>query len=157
MEVMVDGQRFIPHVLELSFGVDRNLWALLDNGYEMGDRTVLHLPPRLAPVVAGVFPLVNRAGMPEKARKILEGMRLRLPVAYDDSGSIGRRYARMDEVGTPYCITVDHDTLEGRGVTLRDRETTAQARVPEDGLARLMEDLLAGRVSFGSLPPEDGK
>ncbi len=111
MTVFHEGRRFIPHVLELSFGVDRNLWALLDLGYETGEKAVLHLPPRLAPVTLGVFPLVNKDGLPDMARRLYREARAWVNAAYDASGSIGRRYARMDEIGTPYCLTVDYDSL----------------------------------------------
>jgi glycyl-tRNA synthetase len=95
---------------------------------------VLRLHPQLAPVKAAVLPLVNRDGMPELAREIYEDLRGRLPTEYDDGGSIGRRYRRQDEIGTPWGITVDGQTLEDRTVTLRDRDTLQQVRLPIDEL-----------------------
>ncbi|HTD81480.1 MAG TPA: glycine--tRNA ligase, partial [Thermoplasmata archaeon] len=124
LSVPVADRKVVPHVLELSFGVDRNVWALLDLAYELaGERSVLHLPPALAPVVVGVFPLLSKQGMPERAEALYRDVRSTLDAFYDDSGSIGKRYARMDEVGTPYCVTVDHATLEDGTVTLRERDT----------------------------------
>lgn len=149
--VSVGSKKVLPHVLELSFGVDRNVWALLDLGLEKGERSVLHLPPRLAPVAVAVFPLVNKDGLPEKAEAIHALLRKRFVAFYDDSGSIGRRYARMDEIGTPFGVTVDHKTLQGEGVTIRERDTQAQVRVPERDLAEDLSKLLTGELLFSSL------
>ncbi len=149
--VTVDGKKIMPHVLELSFGVDRNVWALLDLGFVPGERAVLRLPPRLAPIAVAVFPLVNKDGLPERAKSLYARLRRRVTAFYDDAGSIGKRYARMDEIGTAFCVTVDHETLEGRGATLRDRDSQKQARVPEDHLAETLERLVSGEVTFGSL------
>jgi len=130
MEVNIDGKKFIPHVLELSFGVDRNFWAMLDLFYkEEEKRLVLKIPTELAPKTIAVFPLVNKDGLPEKSKEIYNKLKERFDVFYDDSGSIGRRYARMDEIGTPYCITIDYQTAEDDTVTVRDRDTTKQERV----------------------------
>ncbi len=146
--ITVGTTRLIPHVLELSFGVDRNVWALLDAGYVPGERAVLRLPPRLAPIGVAVFPLVNKDGIPERAESIYGKLRRRLTAFYDDSGSIGKRYARMDEIGTAFCVTVDHETLEGKGVTLRDRDSQKQVRVDEDALLAQVSALLAGEAQF---------
>ena len=151
MTVFHDGRRFLPHVLELSFGVDRNVWALLDLGYEMGKKTVLHLPPRLAPVTLGVFPLVKKDGLPDMAEGLYREARTWFEASYDASGSIGRRYARMDEIGTPYCVTVDYDSLEQDDVTLRDRDTTNQARVAVKNLRGTLQGLLEGTTDFDAL------
>jgi len=147
--VTVGGTKIIPHVLELSFGVDRNLWALLDLGFSKGERSILRLPARLAPVSAGVFPLVNKDGLPERARSLHDRLRRHLTVFFDDSGSIGRRYARMDEIGTPYCLTVDHETLEGKGVTVRERDSQRQVRIRDDNLVSVLSALLSGKTRFG--------
>jgi glycyl-tRNA synthetase len=147
--VTVGSTRVVPHVLELSFGVDRNIWALLDLGYVPGERAVLRVPPRLAPVGVAVFPLVNKDGIPERAEAIYAGLRKTMAAFYDDAGSIGKRYARMDEIGTPFCITVDHETLDGRGVTLRERDSQKQVRVAEGALASRLVDLLSGQTNFG--------
>jgi glycyl-tRNA synthetase len=141
-------RKLIPHVLELSFGVDRNVWALLDLGLVKAERTILRLPPRLAPVAVGVFPLVNKDGLPERAAALFGALKKRFAASYDDSGSIGRRYARMDEIGTPFCVTVDHGTVEGKGVTVRERDSQKQIRVPEDQLEATLARLLAGEASF---------
>jgi len=148
--VTFGGSKLIPHVLELSFGVDRNIWTLLDLSYSKGERVVLRLPPRIAPVTVGVFPLVNKDGLPEKAEALHANLRKRLTVSYDESGSIGRRYARMDEIGTPFSVTVDHETLEGKGVTVRERDSQKQIRVREADLTETLEQLLAGEVTFGA-------
>lgn len=149
--VTVDGRKVLPHVLELSFGVDRNVWALLDVGYAKADRLVLRLPARIAPVAVGVLPLLNKDGLPEKAREVLGILKHRVQAFYDDSGSIGRRYARLDEIGTPYCATVDHQTFEDSAVTLRERDTAKQVRVDILRLPETVEGLLRGDLSFAKL------
>lgn len=152
LEVAVDGRKVLPHVLELSFGVDRTLWALLDLGYgKRDDKAVLRLPHAIAPIPAAVFPLVSKDGLPERARAIWTNLRRRWRVFYDEAGSIGKRYARMDEAGTPYTITVDHETSANWTVTIRDRDTTAQRRVPEASLPDVLSGLLDGSRSFGAL------
>ena len=137
-------ERYVPYVIEPAGGVGRTMLALLCDAYheeevEGRQRTVLRLNPQLAPVKAAVLPLVNRDGMPELAREIYEDLRARLPAEYDDGGSIGRRYRRQDEIGTPWGITVDGQTLEDRTVTLRDRDTLEQVRVPVDELGEELE------------------
>ncbi len=144
LEVTVDGRKVLPHVLELSFGVDRNVWSLLDLGYASGERAVLRIPPRLAPIPVAVFPHVTKDGLPERAREIWTVLRARWNAVYDEAGSIGKRYARMDEVGTPYCVTVDHETLEDGTVTVRDRDTSAQVRIPGASLSERLATLFAG-------------
>ncbi len=129
-EVFFEGKKFIPHVVELAFGVDRNVYALLELFYtEREDKSVLALPPKVAPFNCAVFPLVNKGGLPEKARDVYKMLRSCFVCFYDDSGSIGRRYARQDEIGTPICVTIDYDTLEDDSVTVRDRDSTKQVRV----------------------------
>lgn len=147
------GGRVLPHVLELTFGVDRNLWALADTHLavetpEGGEpRTVWRLPPSLAPIAAAVFPLLKKEHAAE-ARRIAEALREEgIDAAYDAAGSIGKRYARMDEAGTPYCVTVDGETIDpahpNHGtVTVRERDSKAQRRVP---VAELPKALRAGR------------
>jgi glycyl-tRNA synthetase len=105
-------------------------------------RTVLRLHPRLAPVKVAVLPLVSKEGMPEKAREIFAELRPRLTAEFDEGGSIGKRYRRQDEIGTPWGITVDHQTMDDDTVTLRDRDSLEQVRVPIEGLG----DELAGRL-----------
>ena len=133
-------ERYVPHVIEPAAGADRATLAFLVDAYdedELGgeSRTVLKLHPRLAPVKVAVLPLVRKDGQPEVAREIVTALRGRMQTEYDEGGSIGKRYRRQDEIGTPYCVTVDHQTLEDRTVTLRDRDTLEQERVAIDGLA----------------------
>ncbi|MDP8943956.1 MAG: glycine--tRNA ligase, partial [Actinomycetota bacterium] len=133
------GERYVPHVIEPSAGADRSTLAFMVDAYdeeevEGRERTVLRLHPRLAPVKVAVLPLVNKDGQPELARGIYEDLRRRMPAEYDAGGSIGRRYRRQDEIGTPWGVTVDHQTLDDGTVTLRDRDSLEQARVPRDEL-----------------------
>ncbi len=151
LEVFHGGKRFVPHVLELSFGIDRNIWALLDLDYDIGEKAVLRLPARLSPFTCAVFPLVRRDGLPEVAIRIYRQMRRWFEALYDDSGSIGRRYARMDEIGTPYCLTVDHESLEKEDVTVRERDSTQQVRVSVERLRPTLASLLDGTISFEGL------
>jgi glycyl-tRNA synthetase len=137
---LTGGRTVLPHVLELTYGVDRSLWALADVHFgKDGDRTVWHLPPYLAPVPVGVFPLIPKehATFAEELSDNLAAAGV--PNQYDDSGTIGKRYARMDEAGTPFCVTVDAETLTdgpNRGtVTVRSRDSKAQERVPVAELA----------------------
>ena len=128
-------KRYIPYVIETSAGVDRTMLVVLADAYreevvEGETRVVLALSPRLAPIKVAVFPLVKKDGMPEMAEKIHKAFRAAgIPSFYDDSGSIGRRYRRQDEAGTPFAITVDGQSLEDGSVTVRDRDTLAQERV----------------------------
>jgi glycyl-tRNA synthetase len=138
----VSNRRFLPFVIETSVGADRTTLAVLVNGYreeevagEQEGRTVLALHPSLAPIKAGVFPLVKKDGMPEFATKLAEELRKKFPVFYDESGAIGRRYRRQDEVGTPFCVTIDGQTTQDSTVTIRDRDTLKQDRVAADQVA----------------------
>jgi glycyl-tRNA synthetase len=128
------GEAYVPHVIEPAAGVDRAMLAFIVDAYDTEEvegrkRTVLRLHPRLAPVKVAVLPLVSKAGMPERAREIFEDLRRRLPAEYDEGGSIGRRYRRQDEIGTPWGVTVDGQTVEDDTVTLRDRDTLDQSRI----------------------------
>jgi glycyl-tRNA synthetase len=132
--------RFLPHVIEPSAGADRFTLAVLCEAYvedEVGGevRTVMRFHPRLAPIKAAVFPLVNKDRMPEKAHALYRELKSQFNVFYDDKGAVGRRYRRQDEAGTPYCITIDGQTLQDDTVTIRDRDTTQQWRVPVKGVA----------------------
>jgi glycyl-tRNA synthetase len=132
--------RFLPHVIEPSAGVDRFALAVLCEGYaedEVGGevRTVMRFHPRLAPIKAAIFPLVNKDGMPEKAGALYRELKTQFNVFYDDKGAVGRRYRRQDEAGTPFCITIDGQTLQDETVTIRDRDTTQQSRVAMRGVA----------------------
>ncbi len=143
-------RRYVPYVIETSIGADRVTLAALVNAYreesvegEDEGRTVLGLHPTLAPIKAGIFPLVKKDGMPEMAEKIAGELRRHFPVFYDESGAIGRRYRRQDEVGTPYCITIDGQSTQDGTVTVRDRDTLEQTRVPADSLASVIRERLA--------------
>ena len=130
----VSGERFIPYIIETSLGADRLALVTLVDAYReeaVADeqRVVLAFSPAIAPIKAGVFPLVKKDGMPEVARKIYDDLRRRFPAFYDEGGAIGRRYRRQDEIGTPFGVTVDGQTLEDQTVTVRDRDTLAQERV----------------------------
>lgn len=140
-----DKRRFLPYVIEPSAGADRATLAFLCDAYHEDEvagepRTVLKLHPRLAPIKAAVFPLVKKDGMPEKALGIYRDLKKRFSVYYDEKGAIGRRYRRQDEAGTPYCITVDGETLTAGTVTVRERDSCAQTRVHVTELAALIAD-----------------
>jgi glycyl-tRNA synthetase len=137
------GERYVPHVIEPAAGVDRAMLAFMIDAYDVEEvegrkRTVLRLHPRLAPVKVAVLPLISREGMPERAREIFEVLRRRMQAEYDEGGSIGRRYRRQDEIGTPWGVTVDGQTLDDGTVTLRDRDTLEQVRVAADELPELL-------------------
>jgi glycyl-tRNA synthetase len=143
----VSNRRFVPFVVETSVGADRTTLAVLVNGYreeavpgEQEGRVVLGLDARLAPVKAGIFPLVKKDGMPEFAEKLANELRPRFPVFYDESGAIGRRYRRQDEIGTPFCLTVDGQTMTDGTVTIRDRDTLAQERVAADRVLGILTE-----------------
>lgn len=142
-------ERFTPHVIEPSAGADRATLAFLceaytedtakdDKGKEQ-TRTVMKLHPRLAPIKAAVFPLVKKDGMPEIAKELYAALKQKFPAFYDEKGAVGRRYRRQDEVGTPYCLTVDGQTLDDKTVTLRDRDSLEQTRVKLDDVVAEIE------------------
>jgi glycyl-tRNA synthetase len=140
-----NGNRYIPHVIEPSAGADRGTLAFMVDAYdeeniEGRERVVLRLHPRLAPVKVAVLPLVNKDGQPEKARAIYEELRERMWAEFDTGGSIGKRYRRQDEIGTPWGITVDHQTMDDDTVTLRDRDSLEQTRLP---IAQVADELEA--------------
>jgi glycyl-tRNA synthetase len=140
-------ERFIPHVVEPSAGVDRTCLALLCEAYDEDEiegekRTLMRFHPRIAPLKAAVFPLVRKEGMPEVAEAIYRDLKSSFPVYYDEKGAIGRRYRRQDEAGTPFCITVDGVTLQDQTVTVRDRDTLTQVRIDKSRcLAYLKEKM----------------
>jgi glycyl-tRNA synthetase len=144
-----NNKRYLPYIVETACGPNRTLLALLVNAYteetvagEEEGRTVLKLQPSLAPVKAGVFPLVKKDGMPEFASKLAAELRLEFPVFYDESGAIGRRYRRQDEVGTPFCVTIDGQTTQDSTVTIRDRDSLKQDRVAADRVAAWITERL---------------
>lgn len=142
-------EKYLPYVIEPSVGVDRTLLALLVSAYDEDEingekRTVLHFKPGIAPIKIAVFPLVkNKPEIVEKARALFHRLQKRWYTVYDEAGAIGRRYRRMDEVGTPWCITVDFDSLENDTYTLRNRDTTQQQRLSETELLQFFEKALA--------------
>jgi glycyl-tRNA synthetase len=134
------GARFVPHVIEPAAGVGRSVLAFLCDAYDEDEiggekRTVLRLHPALAPVKVAVLPLLRKDGQPELAREVYEGLRRRMKAEYDEGGAIGRRYRRQDEIGTPFAVTIDHQSLEDRTVTVRERDSLQQERVAIDALA----------------------
>jgi glycyl-tRNA synthetase len=142
------GDRYVPYVIEPSAGADRAMLAFMVDAYdeeevEGRERVVLRLHPKLAPVKVAVLPLVNKDGQPEKAREIYEELRTLMPAEYDTGGSIGKRYRRQDEIGTPWGVTVDHQTMEDGTVTLRDRDTLEQTRFAADELGAELQRRLA--------------
>ena len=127
------GEKIVPDVIEIAFGVDRPFFSLLDIAFFRRDdakRTVLSLPANIAPMQIGLLPLLKKDGLPEKALEIKKEIEKQFRVYYDASGSIGKRYSRLDAVGVPYCITVDHDSLKDESVTVRERDSLKQVRIP---------------------------
>jgi glycyl-tRNA synthetase len=142
-------ERFIPYIIETSAGADRTTLVVMADAYteeEVGGekRVVMRFHPALAPLKAAVFPLVNKDGMPELARRIYDGLRSHFNVFYDDGGSIGRRYRRQDEAGTPYGITIDGQSTQDQTVTVRDRDTLLQDRVGADQLVEYLKKKIGG-------------
>jgi glycyl-tRNA synthetase len=141
-------ERFIPYVVETSAGLGRMLLVTMVDAYREEEvageqRTVMGFHPAIAPTKVGVFPLVKKDGMPELSRKIHDDLIGSFPTFYDDGGSIGRRYRRQDEAGTPFCVTVDGQSMEDQTVTVRDRDTLEQQRVSVDKLASYIKERLA--------------
>lgn len=139
------GEEYTPWVIETSGGVDRSALFFLINAYHQDkDRVVLKLHPKLAPYKLAVFPLLaNKPKLVEKARKVFDKLRLSFHSAWDDRGNIGKRYFSQDEIGTPWCVTVDFDTLKDDSVTIRDRDTAKQERIPIDKLSDYFQNKLA--------------
>jgi glycyl-tRNA synthetase len=140
---------YIPYVIETSIGLDRTFLAVLTAAYnvekvpkengESEERIVLKLSPALAPVQLAVLPLVRKDGLPQKAREIIDALKIDFLCHYEEKDSIGRRYRRQDAIGTPYCITIDHQTLKDNTVTIRDRDTMEQERVLPDKLSGILD------------------
>src|SRR3990167_609932 len=135
------GEKFVPHVIEPTFGLSRLAGiALFDSYHEDGDRVLLKLDPKIAPYKAAVFPLLaNKPELVKKARGIYDSLRSDFLVAWDDRGNIGKRYFAQDEIGTPFCITVDFESLENDTVTVRDRDTAKQERLGVDKLKNYLQ------------------
>jgi glycyl-tRNA synthetase len=140
------GEKFVPHVIEPSYGIDRILYFVLEHNYvetkkKDEEYTLLKLNPLVAPIKVGVFPLIGDEKLVKIANRLDEELRNSgISTYYDDGGTIGRRYARMDEIGTPFCITVDHDSLKDNKVTIRDRDTTKQERKKIDDIVSYIKD-----------------
>ncbi|MFH1544716.1 MAG: glycine--tRNA ligase [archaeon] len=154
LSVKEDGDKFLPNVFEISIGVDRTLYVLIELALreeeKKGERRLyLDLAPSVAPFIAGVFPLVNKDGLNEKARELFAELQSnKLDVFFDEKASIGRRYARIDEVGVPFGITVDYDSMKDDTVTLRERNSTEQKRVAIKELPELLWELETGKKAF---------
>jgi len=138
-------ERFVPYIIETSAGADRSTLVTLINGYKEEEvkgekRVVLSIDPKIAPIKVAIFPLVKRDGMPEIAHRIEEDLRKSFKVFYDESAAVGRRYRRMDEAGTPFCVTVDSDTLKDDTVTVRERDSMRQDRVASSQLKQYLSD-----------------
>jgi len=155
--VDVRGEDIVPHVIEPSYGIDRMCYAVLEQAYDEDTadgekRVVMRLSPKVAPVQVAVFPLMARDGLDTIADGITHTLhRKGIMAEYDDSGAIGRRYRRQDEIGTPFAVTVDYDTKEDNTVTLRDRDTMKQVRISIDILPNVVTGLIAGSGTFGDL------
>jgi len=140
------GESFVPYVIETSIGLDRTFLAVLSHSYreekleDGSERVVLGLPSFLAPVKLAILPLIKKDGLPEKARVIMDILKYRYRCFYEEKDTIGRRYRRMDAIGTPYCITIDHQTLQDNTVTIRDRDTMLQDRITVDGISDIVRE-----------------
>ncbi len=151
LSIVDDGEKIIANVVEPSFGIDRTIYAMLLYCYREGkDRgwEWFQFPPKISPYVAGVFPLVKKDGLQEKAREVFSQLKQCYDIFYDDSGSIGKRYARADETGTFLNVTIDYDTLEDKTVTIRNRDTTKQVRVKIEDLLNVIWKLMNKEIEF---------
>jgi glycyl-tRNA synthetase len=152
-EVTIRGDKIFPHVIEPSYGIDRIFYSVLLHCYqEEGDRTILKLPADIAPVEVNVFPLVNKEELALKAQEIKNQLRRNGIIAeYDASGTIGRRYARSDEIGVPFAVTVDHDTLKDSTVTIRNRDDSKQIRISLKDINSIIDDLIHLKTEFNAI------
>jgi len=153
MQAFKEGRRFIPHVVEPSFGSDRLVYVAVEHALQAKkDRTLLRIPRDLAPIQAGVYPLVSKDGLPEKAREVFQTLVNKgFTAEYDESGSIGRRYARADEAGTPLGVTIDYDTVKDETVTIRDRDSWKQVRTEIKQLPELLRAYFHYEKNFEDL------
>ncbi|PKL58130.1 MAG: glycine--tRNA ligase, partial [Methanomicrobiales archaeon HGW-Methanomicrobiales-5] len=153
----VRGEDIVPHVIEPSYGIDRMCYAVLEQAYDEDTadgeaRTVMRFSPKVAPIQVAVFPLMTRDGLEEIADTITRSLhKAGILAEYDDSGAIGRRYRRQDEIGTPFAITVDYDTKEDNTVTLRDRDSMKQVRIAIDKVPATVCALVDGSLKFSEL------
>jgi len=146
------GEKYVPHIVEIAFGTDRPVFALMDLFYEKKEegegKSMFKVPYHMAPIDVAVFPLQKKDGLPEYAEKVKQLVERDFIIDYDESGSIGKRYLRAAEAGTPYCITIDYDSLKKKDITIRDRASEKQIRVPEKELNETIRKLLLGEISF---------
>lgn len=155
--VDIRGEDIVPHVIEPSYGIDRMCYAVLEGAYDEDTadgeaRTVMRFSPNVAPIQVAVFPLMTRDGLEEIADTITRSLhKAGILAEYDDSGAIGRRYRRQDEIGTPFAITVDYDTKEDETVTLRDRDSMKQVRIAIDKVPATICALVEGSLKFAEL------
>jgi len=148
LHVNIEGKKFIPHVLELSFGVDRIFYFLLELSYS---NKILKLNPKIAPFTLGIFPLVNKDNLDKKGFELYKELKKKFDCFFDSKGSIGKRYARADEVGIPYCITIDYDSLKDNTVTIRDRDSTEQVRIKISELEQILKKLINMEIDFKNI------
>jgi glycyl-tRNA synthetase len=152
-----DNENYIPYVVETSIGLDRMFLAMMSMALneeileDGSSRVVMNIPPFLAPYKVAVLPLMKKDGLPEKAREIIDKLKLDHLCIYEEKDAIGKRYRRMDAIGTPYCITVDHQTLEDQTVTIRDRDTMKQERVAIDQLASIVNQKVSMNLQLAKL------
>ncbi len=150
-----DGSKFVPHILEIAFGTDRPVFALMDSFYEKKDekdgKSIFKSPYHMAPIDVAVFPLMKKDNLPEFAEKVKKMLEKEFIVDYDESGSIGKRYLRAAESGTPYCVTIDHDSLKNDDCTIRDRDTEKQVRVKIKELKNILKELINNEIKFKEL------
>jgi glycyl-tRNA synthetase len=155
--VDIRGEDIVPHVVEPSYGIDRMCYAVLEQAYDEDTadgekRVVMRFSPNVAPIQVAVFPLMTRDGLDTIADTITRTLHKNgIMAEYDDSGAIGRRYRRQDEIGTPFAVTVDYDTKENNTVTLRDRDSMKQVRIAIDKLPETVSALIEGNITFASL------
>jgi glycyl-tRNA synthetase len=149
LEITYEDKKILPHVLELSFGVDRNVWMLMDVFYGIGkEGSMFKFPSLISPIKVAIFPIIKKKSFSLIAKKIYEDLKQEFNVLYDKSGSIGRRYARNDEIGTPFCITIDGESIKRKDVTIRNRDTTKQIRVKISELKNILRKLIEREIEF---------
>ena len=150
-------ESYTQYVIETSIGLDRMFLSILSYSYfneklEYGSsRVVLRIPKQIAPIKLAVFPLVKKDGLPEIAKELLNEFSSEVNLSYDEKDAIGRRYRRQDAVGTPYCITIDHQTLEDNTFTLRDRDSMEQKRINKDALIKIVKEELTLNTLLNNL------
>lgn len=150
-----DGKKEMPHIIEIAFGTDRPAFSVLDIFYEKKEdgegKSTLHLPFDISPVKAAIFPLVKKEPVMSMARSLYDEIREEIVCRFDASGSIGKRYLREDESGTPFCITVDFDIEKDNTVTIRNRDTEEQKRIPYDEVRSILKQLITGKIKFDKI------